>query len=151
MIILESMRIQPPVVRRHDVVFCGMQIQVYFPGKGHPASGVVRTFVRDNTDTNTGAASQVRCYLSLVWRRDRRGDFEAGCYRWANCSGEEVKHEMQPGELRQLAMTGTWPSTSTRRMGKLDVIHVHVPDTSIPMLLPCLCAGVCRVSGTCYV
>eukprot|EP00884_Botryococcus_braunii_P015271 jgi/Botrbrau1/2427/Bobra.0395s0049.1 len=34
------------------------QIQVYFPGDDHPAAGVVRTFVHDNLDVNTGVNSQ---------------------------------------------------------------------------------------------
>lgn len=39
--------------------FHAEQIQVYFPGEAHPAAGVVRTFVHDNLDVDSGEASQV--------------------------------------------------------------------------------------------
>jgi hypothetical protein len=80
-----------------------MQIQVYFPGTGHPASGVVRTFVRDNTDTNTGAASQVRSCLSWMWRRDGRGMLLGQ----ADIGGQIIQERRQNREARILKR-GKW-------------------------------------------
>ena len=43
---------------------CGLgfltQVEMYFPESGHPAFGIFRAVVKDSTDIDHGAASQVR-------------------------------------------------------------------------------------------